>query len=398
MPVVDPLVSVVVPSWNKGRFLRPCLESLLRQTYPHVEIIVQDNCSTDETPDLLANYGPRLSQVVCEPDEGQSDALHRGFERARGDILAWLNADDLLMPDAIERAVAAFQQDATRDVVYGHCALVDEDGQFLRYFHEVQPFSAALLQNRLNYIAQPSTFFTRRAYEAIGGIDRALHYVMDWDLWCRFARGGHAFHFLDHVLSAARTYPETKTSGGGLDRLQEIFRLNQRYKTTRWPLAALAHAYHDFIASRRPQVHAFLRRLWQMITGQRFMTPSIVQGLGFPDRIAASAARIHFPYFGPLAGVTLTLHHPPEAPALRATLAGLAGTPQRRAEGTTFTWIFDPSQYFTAIDLEIQLNRGSPAADMRVRQVALHTAPLPAAPFRATPSSWSQPEQTQSIE
>ena len=371
---------MVVPSWNKGRFLRQSLESLLRQTYPHVEIIVQDNCSTDETPDILARYGPRLSQVVREPDEGQSDALHRGFDRASGDILAWLNADDLLMSDAIERAVAAFQNDASLDVVYGHCALVSEDGQFLRYFHEVQPFSAALLRNRLNFIAQPSTFFTRRAYEAIGGIDRALHYVMDWDLWCRFAHAGHAFHFLDHVLSAARTYPETKTSGGGLVRLQEIVRLNQRYKTTFWPVAATAHAYHDFIASRRSRIHAVLRRLWQALTGQRFMTPSIVQGIAFPNRITASTAHIHFPHFGILAGILLEVNHAPDAPALRAMLNGLAGNHLRTTEGTSFTWTFSPSQFFADVSLEIHLDDVGPASDIRLRKVALYEDALPPTP------------------
>src|SRR6185295_11209871 len=134
-------VSIVVPSFQHGRFLTCALESLLRQTYSNIEIIVQDNGSTDETPEILARYRSRLALVCTEKDAGQSDALRKGFERSHGEILGWLNADDLLLPDAVEKIVARFQQEPAAAVVYGHAVLLSETGQFIRYFHEIQAFS-----------------------------------------------------------------------------------------------------------------------------------------------------------------------------------------------------------------------------------------------------------------
>ncbi|HMB90215.1 MAG TPA: hypothetical protein VKP65_05165, partial [Rhodothermales bacterium] len=219
--------------------------------------------------------------------------------------------------------------------------------------------------------AQPSTFFTRRAYERIGGIDPALHYVMDWDLWCRFAQAGCTFYFINEVLSAARTYPDTKTSGGGSTRLAEILRLNRRYKSTPWPLAATAHAYHDLIASRWPYMHALLRHLWRTLARKRFMTPSLVHGLAFPDQIPATPARVHFPHYGNLARVLLYLDHAQENLPLRATLNGRAGVRHHTTKGTGFTWDFSSLQYVAEVDLEIHLNSTQPHSDIRLRKVIL---------------------------
>ncbi len=357
MSAVDPLVSLVVPSWDKGRFLRRTLESLLQQTYPHVEIIVQDNLSTDETVDILKAYAPRLTRVVRERDAGQSDALRRGYAHANGQILGWLNADDLLMPDAVERVVAAFQAEPQPDVVYGHCAMLTEDGQFLRYFHEAQPFSAEKLCNRINFIAQPSTFFSRRAYDQIGGLDVSLHFVMDWDLWCRFAKAGCQFRFVEEVLSAALYYHQTKTGGGGMKRLSEILSLNRRYKTTRLPIAAAAHAYQDLIIAKTPVLHTAFRWLWRLLTGRRYLNPITIHGLAFPDRLVSSPARIRFPLFSNLTNVHLRLIRKPEGGMprhLQVTLNGHTGIAQHDEDLTTITWRFTPPAYAEAVDLEIQ--------------------------------------------
>lgn len=295
-----------------------------------------------------------MTETPGRTPAGQSDALRRGFARASGEILGWLNADDLLMPHAVAHVVEVFRSTPPPDVVYGHCALLDENGQFLRYFHEIQPFSAEVLHNRLNFIAQPATFFRRTAYERVGGVDEALHYVMDWDLWCRFAAAGYRFAFADEVLAAARHYGETKTSGGGRQRQAEILRLNRRYKTTRLPVAAAAHGYHDLVKARFPALHAPLRAIWRTLNRRRFLEPTDVHGFAFPDRIVASPAQIHFPVFADLAGARLVLTAEPAAP-LSATLNGRPGSAQHDAAQITVTWHFDEPLYAPAVAVDILL-------------------------------------------
>jgi hypothetical protein len=145
-------------------------------------------------------------------------------------------------------------------------------------------------------------------------------------------------------------------------------------------MAALAHAYHDFIASRRPRLHAVLRRLWKTGTGQHFMTPNTVHGIAFPDRIVASRARVHFPYYGPLAGLSLHVDHAADVPALHATLHGRAGHHQRMAGGTSVTWAFAPTTYLADIDLEIQMQAVDPASEPRLREVMLYEDAVPSEP------------------
>ena len=371
-----PLVSIVMPSWQKGRFLRHALESLLQQSYPHVEVLVQDNCSTDETTALLEEYAPRLTHVHREKDAGQSDALCRGFARCRGDILGWLNADDLLMPDALERVVAAFQATPQPDVVYGHCALLAADGRFLRYFHEIQPFSASVLLNRMNYIAQPSTFYTRTAYERIGGLDRHLHYAMDWDLWCRFARDGCRFHFLDEVLSGARHYADTKTGGGGLKRQAEILRVNQRHKTTRLPLAAAAHLYADIIRPRMGWIHPAARSLWRALSRRRFHSPALIKGMAYPDRVLASPVVLRFPCFSALRGARVEFEQAGTHPLFASLQARLNDHPGNvHYEGSTIvvTWQFAPASYAPSVEVEITMEGFVPEdPSLRLRSVTLH--------------------------
>ena len=370
----SPLFSIVVPSWQKGRFLRSALESLVQQTYPHVEVIVQDNCSTDETAAILDEYTPRLAQVHRETDTGQSDALYRGFARSRGDILGWLNADDLLMPDALERVAAVFQTQPQPDVVYGHCALLSAQGQFLRYFHEIQPFSASVLLNRMNYISQPSTFYTRAAYERVGMLDRHLHYAMDWDLWCRFARAGCRFQFLDAVLSGARYYEDTKTGGGGLKRQAEIFRVNRRHKTSRLPMAAAAHFYGDVVKPRFSVIHPVARRLWRTVNRRRFHTPALINGLAYPDQVHASPVCLRFPCYATVQGARLILEHTGAAPpfsALRAHLNKHPGEVSRQEHATHITWQFAQPAPAASVEVTITLDALAPASPLRLRELTL---------------------------
>lgn len=368
-----PLVSVVVPSYEQGKFLSTTLESLVSQTYPRIEVIVQDNRSRDQSAAILARFRDRLSQVVVEADEGQSDALRRGFRRATGSILTWLNADDLLMPDAVEEAVRAFTEDGELGVVYGDCAHISGSGQFLRYFYEIQPYSETLLRNAIDFITQPGTFFRRGAYDKIGGIDPDLHYAMDWDLWCRFASAGLGFRKLERVVSAARFYPETKTASGGFRRALEILKVNARHKTSLVPWGGLSHLYGDLLRPRLRAVEPVARWIYRRMGPGETLALSEVHGLARGNIVVGSRFFVRFPVFRKIAGATMRLLCDDE-PTLRAQSAiFVAGTSFRmegRMDGTSVDWRFPEPLAANAISIECELD------PERARDKRLHLAEI----------------------
>ncbi len=221
-----PLVSVVTPSYNQGEFIAETIESVLGQDYRRIEYLVMDGGSTDGTLETLRRYDGRL-RWQSEPDDGQSDAISRGFALAKGEIIAWVNADDIYTPWAVARAVETFLAYPEAALVYGRAELMDRDGLTLGDQAHLQ-WDFDILLNRGNYIPQTSTFFRRSAYDAVGGISVDLHYVMDYDLWLKL---GRQFLVVDvpDVLARVRMYPETKTASGGLPRIEEMRQMIARH-------------------------------------------------------------------------------------------------------------------------------------------------------------------------
>jgi glycosyltransferase involved in cell wall biosynthesis len=173
-----PRASVVTPSYNQGQFIEEAILSVKNQNYPHIEHIIVDGGSTDDTLDVIRRYeGTYNLRWVSEPDEGQADALNKGFKLARSEVLGWLNADDTYQPGAVRSAV---------DLVYGGFNFINEGGEIL-YTHISPKFSLEKLLYG-NVIPQAAMFFHRRIIEEIGGVDPSLHYVMDWEFALRIAR------------------------------------------------------------------------------------------------------------------------------------------------------------------------------------------------------------------
>lgn len=222
----------MTPSFNQAAFIAETIESVLGQDYPAVEYIVIDGGSIDGTVDILRRYGGRL-RWVSERDDGQSDAIHRGFSEARGEVIAWLNADDVYNPGAIAAGVEALLSCPTASFVYGRVELVDRTGRSLGLQKHL-PWDFDVLLNKTNYIPQAATFFRRDAYLAVGGLSLDLHYVMDYDLWIKLGRD-HDVVAIDDCLARVRMYPETKTSSGGLARMDEMRRMVRIYGRTGIP-------------------------------------------------------------------------------------------------------------------------------------------------------------------
>lgn len=228
----QPIVTIVTPSYNQGEFVRATIESVLAQDYPHIEYIVMDGGSTDRTAAIAAEYASRLIWI-SERDRGQAHAINKGFQRAKGDIVAWLNSDDILLPGAVTRAVKAFE-DAIPGVsggigaIYGEGYLMDREGRFTRRFPATEPFNLWKLTYLSDYVLQQSTFFRRGAVEEVGWLDEELHYALDWDLLIKLGKR-FGLHYVPEYFGALREYPEAKSFAGGRARIEEIRRVLARH-------------------------------------------------------------------------------------------------------------------------------------------------------------------------
>lgn len=223
----SPLVSIVTPSFNQGCFLRRTIESVLGQTYPNIQYVVIDGGSTDESVDILESYGDRFDWI-SEPDKGQTDAINKGMARVQGDILAYLNSDDVLLPDAVEKVVRFFQAHPQCDMVYGDADYIDVHDNIIGRYKTAGYSFSRLVQDCM--VCQPATFWRRRAAERVGPFDEALNYTMDYDYWLRIAEAGKGdIRFLPERLAQSRLYAETKTLSARPEIFREIFKICQKH-------------------------------------------------------------------------------------------------------------------------------------------------------------------------
>jgi len=226
--------SIITPSLNQGRFLRDCIESVRAQTEVEHEHIVADGGSTDETLALLRSY-PHL-QWLSEPDRGMSEAINKGFRRATGDWLMWLNTDDYLLPGAL----AAVRQFATQhpeaDVIYGDCHFVDEQGRLLREKREGE-FDLNMLLFYGCYIQSTATFYRRPIIQRGYLLDESCRVCMDFEYYLRLAHAGFRFRHLPRALACFRWH------GDNLSRVQAQRRYAERLQIQRDYLAKTGRAW-----------------------------------------------------------------------------------------------------------------------------------------------------------
>ena len=225
-----PKISVITPSLNQGRFLQNCIDSVLSQEYPNLEYIIIDGGSRDESIDIIKNHDNLVDYWISEPDKGQTDAINKGFKRASGDLVAWLNADDFYLPGALQKAAQAYNLSPESSFFFGDGHRVDEQGTYKSNFF---PQGEVLFERNalifgLNYILQPSTFINLKALKKVGYLDSSLHYGMDSDLWMKLSSVAIPSTIND-ALSASREYGETKTSTGMFERAEELRAISARH-------------------------------------------------------------------------------------------------------------------------------------------------------------------------
>jgi glycosyltransferase involved in cell wall biosynthesis len=218
----DLTLSIITPSFNQGRFIEETITSILSQEGDFfLDYIIVDGGSKDDSVELIKKYEALLQRkewpIRChgieyrwmsEKDDGQTDAIMKGFRMAKGGVLAWLNSDDTYLPGALQKAAAAFAGGPGRTVLYGKSHFTNVHGEVIGKY-PTETFDARRLA-QFNFICQPSTFFKKSALNAAGGLDKGLHYVMDYDLWIRLSRK-FEFTYLPEFLSTYRLHEESKT-------------------------------------------------------------------------------------------------------------------------------------------------------------------------------------------
>jgi glycosyltransferase involved in cell wall biosynthesis len=216
------LVSIITPSFNQAAYLEQTMRSVLEQDYPHIEYSVVDGASTDTSVDIIRKYESKLTWWVSEKDGGQADAINKGFARATGEVIAWLNSDDYYLAGTVSAAVKIFEEHPEVVLVYGNMLAVDEYGKTFNTLNYKQLNLEDLLCFQI--IGQPAVFMRRSALQAAGRLDPTFHFMLDHHLWIRIAQQGKILH-VNQTWSAARYHAEAKNIAKAAEFGRDAFRI-----------------------------------------------------------------------------------------------------------------------------------------------------------------------------
>lgn len=247
---MSPAVSVVTPSLNQGGFIERTIRSVLNQDIPGLEYVIIDGGSSDETLKILRRFEGRL-KWVSEEDKGQADAVNKGIEATKGDIIGWLNSDDIYYPGALSVVLSFFDRHAEVDIIYGDGNHIDIEDRIIESYHTI-PWDPELLKS-VCFLCQPAVFFRRSVVNRFGLLDKRLQYCLDYEYWLRIAASGARFAHIQQTLAATRLHPVSKTLGLRMKVIHEtIDMLHQRlrYVPDEW-LLSYARVFFNRKGERR---------------------------------------------------------------------------------------------------------------------------------------------------
>lgn len=216
------LVSIITPSYNQAKYLEQTIQSVLTQDYANIEYILIDGDSKDGSIDIIKKYQDKLAYWVSEKDKGQADAINKGFAKANGEIIAWINSDDYYLPNTISQAVKSFDENPDVVLVYGNMLAVDENGKTFNTFNYKQLSLEDLICFQI--IGQPAVFFRRSALHKTNGLNLDFHFLLDHLFWIELAQHGKILH-MNQTWSAARYHAEAKNRAKAAEFGKEAFRI-----------------------------------------------------------------------------------------------------------------------------------------------------------------------------
>jgi len=226
-PTALPFISIITPSFNQAKFIERTIQSVLGQDYPRIEYIIVDGGSTDGSVNVIQKYAGRLAWWVSEPDKGQTDAINKGFSRATGDILAWINSDDTYNPGAISQAVKYLVENPEVGLVYADCNFIDEDDQVIGKFNAAQTDYRRLREGYV-HIPQQTMFFRAKYWQELGPLDPSFYFAMDYDLWTRIAARAPFKYLAGQTWANFRLHTSGKTVAADDRCWPEMIRVHYR--------------------------------------------------------------------------------------------------------------------------------------------------------------------------
>jgi glycosyltransferase involved in cell wall biosynthesis len=255
-----PLVSIVTPSFNQGHFLEETIQSVITQDYPRLEYLIVDGGSTDHSLEIIQRYQDALAWWVSEPDQGQTEAINKGFARANGDILAWLNSDDTYLPGAIAEAVDYLASNPETGMVYGDANLVDEKGKVIGRFPARQTDYQRLRQGYV-HIPQQAAFFRGELWRQVGPLDPSFYFAMDYDLWVRLAKVS-SLKYLPKLWANFRLHGSGKSVASDDRCYPEMLRVHYREGGSKFSRLYLKASIRPWIYSWLPlRIKIWLRKM-----------------------------------------------------------------------------------------------------------------------------------------
>lgn len=223
---INPTVSIITPSFNQAAFLEETIRSVLEQDYPNIEYIIMDGGSKDGSLEIIQKHAGRLAAWESKPDRGQTDAINQGFGKASGEIFAWLNSDDILLPGAVSAAVKALQANPQAGMVYGNALLINAEGKKIGDFPAAQTDLRKLRQGYV-HIPQQASFFRADLWKQVGPLDPSFYFAMDYDLWVRLAAKAPLL-YVPELWAAFRLHGDAKSIASDGRCWPEMLRVHYR--------------------------------------------------------------------------------------------------------------------------------------------------------------------------
>jgi len=258
MQAEKPTVTIVTPSFNQAPYLEATIRSVLDQDYPRIEYIVMDGGSTDGSVEIIKKYADRLAFWTSEPDEGQTDAINKGFARAKGEIIAWLNSDDVYRPGAIAEIVAFMQTHPDVGMVYGNADYIDGEGNIIGWFPAAETDYKRLRRGYV-HIPQQAAFFRASVWRMVGPLDPSFYFAMDYDLWVRIASVS-AIRYQPRTWAAFRLHGDAKSLASADRCWPEMMKVHWRMGGSKFSVFYFKYILRRILEPVLPlRLHA---RLW----------------------------------------------------------------------------------------------------------------------------------------